>query len=362
MNIHHHPSQLIDPASVLLLKDNALAAEQLKQLHATQLAVVYQQKWFQLFVPKIYNGLELSLVEGLRLEEAIAWADGSTGWTVALCSGAGWFIGFLNSRIADSIFNDDRACLAGSGKPSGVAKVIHDGYEITGYWNYATGAAHATVLTCNCIIEQDGIFLKNEDGTPFIRSFILMREEVIVHKTWKSMGMIATGSNSFEVKGLKVNNDRAFQIDSRSAVLPDPIYQYPFLQFAETTLAVNSSGMAIRFLELCASLFEENKNTAQQSILTEAWKKLDDTRHDFFRVVQDSWNACLEDDCITSSSLQQVSGISRKLALLSRLVTEELYPFCGLRAANPETEINRIWRNMHTASQHRLLNSYTESV
>ena len=39
-------------------------------------------------MPKENGGLGMSMPEGLRMEETLAWTDGSTGWTVTLCAGA----------------------------------------------------------------------------------------------------------------------------------------------------------------------------------------------------------------------------------------------------------------------------------
>ncbi len=76
--------------------------------------------------------LNYCLPSALRIEEALAWADGSMGWTVTLCSGANWFIGFLCPEDSHKIFNDEKVCLAGSGRPSGIAKITENGYVTNG--------------------------------------------------------------------------------------------------------------------------------------------------------------------------------------------------------------------------------------
>ena len=330
------PGQLVD-----IIRNTSGESEKLKQLHPLQLKIIQEQKWFEIFVPKIYHGLELSLPEALRFEEALAWTDGSVGWTVTLCGGAGWFIGFLEPEIISTVFNVHEVCIAGSGKASGIAKMVENGYEITGYWDYATGADFATAFTANCVVEAGG---KQE-----IRPFLFLRDEVILHKNWNSMGMIATGSHSFEVKKLRVKKNRAFQIENNFATLPDPIFQYPFLAFAETTLAVNMSGMAMRFLDLCSF--------SLQTHLDNASGKLEHARRLFYEAVQNSWEACLNNRPVPSSLLKDISLTSHKLAATARQVVNDLYPCCGMQAANPDTEMNRVWRNIHTASQHSLLNS-----
>ena len=285
--------------SPILIRQFVAEAEQMGALHPKQLSVIYKENWFNLYVPKEYGGLGLSLPEGLRIEESLAWIDGSTGWTVTLCSGANWFIGFLQPETAETIFNSDKVCLAGSGRQNVIAKMVNDEYEISGRWSYVTGAAHATAFTANCLIEKDGTIIQNEDGSPMTAAFIFLRNEVSVLKDWKEMGMIATSSNSFEVKKLRVNKNRRFAIDEKQTMLPDKIYQYPFLQFAETTLAVNISGMAIHYLDLFEAIIKErntdshftNEQLLSLSLRHDTAKnQLDEARQTFYQTIQNSWN------------------------------------------------------------------------
>jgi alkylation response protein AidB-like acyl-CoA dehydrogenase len=393
-----HPSHFIPVAAAERIRTLSGEAERSGRLHPEQLAIIYQQRWFSLFVPRSYGGLELSLPEGLRMEEGLAWADGSTGWTVTLCSGANWFIGFLSPEIAKNLFSDRQVCFAGSGRAAGTARVMASGYEVTGRWSYASGAPHATAFTANCLIEKDGAILQNEDGSPMVRAFIFLKDEVTVQEDWKAMGMIATASHSFEVIRQSVPADRCFTIDSDHAFLSQPVYRYPFLQLAETTLAVNSSGMAVRFMDLCEEVFARRSASATSSassgnagsssvghsrprpsgnagsasagnatgmekamgLLGEARAALQDLRNSFYTAVGASWEEYLEMNSSEPTLLEQslldaVSISSRRLAAESRRLVDELYPWCGLTAANPDTEINRVWRNLHTASQHSLL-------
>ena len=234
-------------------------AEQEKNLTVIQRDLIHKQKWLNMYVPKEYGGLGLSLPEILRIEEGLSWTDGSTAWVVTLCSGAAWFIGFLNTDLGKSIFENDQVCFAGSGAVTGIANKISGGYEIQGSWKYATGSLFATVFTVNCQLKENGVLLRHQDGTPVVQSFLLKKDEVIVHTTWSSMGMIATGSHTIEIKNIFVPFDRTFIIQPAHATLKDPIFQYPFLQLAETTLAVNLSGMAYRFFDLCAEIFSKRE-------------------------------------------------------------------------------------------------------
>ncbi len=78
-------------------------------------------------------------------------------------------------------------------------------------------------------------------------------------------------------------------------------------------------------------------------------------RQSFYEAVEISWEECSESRPLSDALLKKVSEASRRLAAGARRLVDELYPWCGLVAADPDTEINRVWRNLHTASQHNLL-------
>jgi len=54
-------------------------AESEGRLTQEQLAILYNRGWFKLFVPRDLGGLELTLPDGVRLEEELAGIDGSLG-------------------------------------------------------------------------------------------------------------------------------------------------------------------------------------------------------------------------------------------------------------------------------------------
>lgn len=351
-----HPSAWLNKEIVDALRSTAREAESLRQLHPAQLDLIHRERWLKMFVPKTLGGLELTLPEVLKIEEALAWADGSTAWVVTLCAGATWFIGFLDPELTKEILSNDLAFFAGSGAATGTAEVISDGYVLNGKWKYASGSLHANVFTANFAIHENGKLRLQPDGTPVVRPFVMKQDEVIVHKTWNSMGMIATASHSFEVKNLVVAKKRVFDIDPMKIVIDKPIYHYPFLQLAETTLSVNLSGLAVRFIDLFEEVvfqkpisIQKNKKLAQC-----VRKKLDDQRKEFFRTADLSWESCLQKKAVPKSMLQKVSEASQALAKLSLEAVDKLYPHCGLTAADQHQEINRVWRNIHTASQHSL--------
>jgi hypothetical protein len=337
-------------------KKGALPVEWLEEIHS--------QKWFQLFVPKTLGGLELSLPEALELEEKLAKVDGSLGWTITLCAGAGWFVGFMEKPLRKEVFSYPKVCLAGSGFVGGKANKIGEFYQISGSWTYASGALHASHFTANCEIYENGSQIIDKSGKPIVKAFILEKEEVEILDGWNYMGMSATGSHAFKVDNLRVPLNRCFEILPEKVMLPDPIYRYPFLQFAEATLAVNILGITDHFQELVEGAFEKRQERKafssrelshfKKSLKNES-ERIIDLKREFYKTVKSSWDELEKNSQICAATLKKVSRISRKLTQACRLSNAKLYPFAGLEAAKTHTELNRVWRDFNTVSQHALL-------
>jgi alkylation response protein AidB-like acyl-CoA dehydrogenase len=362
-----HPSAFISQDLTDQIRSAGNEAERTRNLHPIQLQIIHEQNWLNQFVPKEFGGLELSLPQGVRIEECLSWADGSVGWVATLCSGAAWFSGFLSHELLTEIFSENHVCFAGSGAPSGIARVVDTGYQVSGLWKYASGSLHATVFTANCVLTRENVPLLNDDGTPLVRAFLFKKEEVVVHRNWNSMGMVATGSHDFEVKSLRLDSKRCFVIDPKHATSEHPLYQFPFLSLAELTLTCNLSGMAVRFLDLCGILFAgriksrpltELQIATLKRKLSDAQFELENCRREFYDRLDASWEICESGRIIPQAQLSEISRCSHQLKDVARRCVNELYPYCGLAAAGTDTEINRVWRNFHTASQHTLFRVY----
>ena len=342
----------------------ATKAESLGKLPEEWLKVIYKEKWFKLFVPQELEGLGLSLEQALKNEERLARLDGSLGWTITLCAGAAWFVGFMEESIRNDFFQREDLCLAGSGFVGGKADKIGDSYVISGSWTYASGALHATHFTANCEILENGIPILDKEGKPVIKAFILKRDEVQILDGWNYMGMIATGSHAFKTEYLSVRMDRCFEIKPEKTSLPDLIYKFPFLQFAEATLAVNILGISFHLMDLIEESFwkrheyrkYDKKHQRYFSELLKANRaEVKNHKKRFYRQIEKAWVELEKEGKISDTRLTKISKKSRLLTSTCRRVTAELFPFSGLEGAKTQTELNRVWRDFNTVSQHALL-------
>ena len=350
---------LISPEKIDVLRCDMQHAEQLGELTTLQLDIIYREKWFNMYVPPDYGGLGLDLPAAVQLIEKLAWVNGSIGWTVTLCSGANLFIGYLDNKQLSLFFNEDKFCFAGSGASTGTARAVKDGYIINGRWKYATGAAHATAFTANCVITEDDASIK-----PEIRSFIFKRDEITIDEDWNCIGMKATSSNSFNANNLFIPAERKFTISADQSVFPDPIFHFPFLQFAEVTLAANVLGMATHYTEECRKLFENRiickTLPVEQSceileLLGRAISGIEKSKDIFYHIMISAWESGKTEKKWEPGVLEKLSFTSRKMVKELLMIVDNLYPYCGMEGADQGSAINRIWRDIHTASQHQLV-------
>ena len=358
-----HPSQILKPEWIELIKTNAAKAEKDKKLTKKQLDLIYSQDWFRLLTPTPYGGKQKALPEVLQIMEALAWADGSTGWTMGLCAIAGWHGAFIHPEVAGEIFKDARNMVSCSRAASGTAELKDAGFEINGTWLHASGASDASTIIANCIVTKNGTPVLKESNQPQILSFPFYKHEITQLQTWKSMGMLATSSDGFEVKNLIVPTNRAFEV-AQDQKVSGKLYHFPYLQLMEAGLAAIISGLTLHFVDLCnehfvwkttpAGIIMKDDHVVQGDV-DRLMRKFEVAREKLYYGVSLLWQSCVESRPLYPSVLNKVSAATAHLCQISRETINELYPYCGLKVTEMDNEINRVWRDFQTASQHNLL-------
>lgn len=348
-----------------LIQEHQIPAAKVGVLPDVILQKIRENSWFDLWVPKEYGGLEQCLVEGCRLLESLAYWDGSLGWTITLCAGANMFAGFINSATANALFTKGNVCFGGSGRASGKAIQVADGYRLTGRWSYATGAPHLTHFTCNAVV-IDGE--KEFSGKPeVIKSFFVPRDQVLIESDWQTFGLETTASHSFTIQDVFVPSENSFELNPTYATHPGKLFQYPFQPFAECTLFVNYLGMYARYTDLVQKNFYlRAKHTEWQDKHGKLFfKQLDiaqqlavNTRQTLYDLMVQSWSSLLqsrEKDNVVI--YEKIGRLTRESLSAMRSHLLDLHVKCGIEAAQLDSELNIVFRNFFTATQHALLQS-----
>lgn len=353
----------LNSADIAILKDSQAKGIQQKSLSDEQLELIYRRKWFKIWIPVELGGLGLTVPEGLNVLADLAYWDGGLAWTVTLCSGANLFVGFIDPVLGDQIFKTERVCFGGSGQASGTATRDGEHYRLTGFWKYATGAPHLTHFTLNATIQEEGKPVLDDKGDPLVKSFFVDREHALVHYDWDTFGLEVTASHSFSLQDVPVDGKRCFEINAAKSTRSDLRYQYPFMPFAELTLLANFIGMYKRFLDLIEKLFvlKSKASKWEHAASKAAFGMLDELQQDFIiqkdailNLADHSWDN-LSNGIDNALIYAQIATQSRDFVSSILMNTAKLYPHAGILGAAVDQEINIIFRNIFTASQHKLL-------
>jgi indole-3-acetate monooxygenase len=135
--------------------------------------------------------------------EAIAAADGSTGWVVCQSNGCSTSSAYLEPHVAKEIFAPPD-CILAWGPPGPYEAIpVDGGFQISGTWRFASGSQNATYLGAHIRIK----------GTGELRSFLFPRSSPQMKDIWHTIGLRGTASNECSVIDLFVPEERAMHRD-----------------------------------------------------------------------------------------------------------------------------------------------------
>ena len=306
-----------------------------------------EENFWNLWVPRSYGGLETPLIKGLQTLKSLAKIDGSLGWTATLGSGANYFIGNLDSLAAAEIFIDPPAPVrfGGSGAIGGSAEKHGDFYTVRGKWPYATGADYLTHFTLNAKVSENGKMLQHPDGSPQVRSFVIPKDTVRIIKDWETMGLKASVTHSFKVETFQIHQKFSFLYDVHFQ--PQNIFKIPFTVFADLTLWVNYIGMAEHFYEEASEFVAKERLKNMESILLISNQKVTQFAEKTEEIISENSDFPRDfAEKIHETAQDSVQKITRAII--------ELYPSLGVRASTRGHQLNQIFMDYFTATQHHI--------
>jgi alkylation response protein AidB-like acyl-CoA dehydrogenase len=182
------------------------------------LDAMHEAGMFRLLLPHSLGGFELRPAEYVQCIEAVAMGDASVAWCMNQGSGCSMTAAYLSPEIAHSIWDDRRAVLAWGNGPGSTARAVRadGGWRVTGSYNFASGSRHATWLGAMApCFEPDGSPVLHPDGRQWERTMVFPRHLAQIDPdVWRVMGLSGTGSDSFTVTDLFVDEAHAVTRES----------------------------------------------------------------------------------------------------------------------------------------------------
>lgn len=174
-----------------------------------------ESELFWMLVPEEFGGLGTDVCTALAVFEALAYADGSVGWSAMANSTSSCFAAiYTGEDAAKQMFSGDaRGIHAGMLGPVGQARRVDGGYRVTGRYSFGSGCAHASFIGAGTVeTDDDGNALTTESGLPAMRVVLMPRDQIEFRGNWDVIGLTATGSYDYVVDDVFVPEGYTFSL------------------------------------------------------------------------------------------------------------------------------------------------------
>lgn len=308
-------------------------------LNNDRLQKCYDEKWFKLFVPKAYAGLELSMTEGCEQLFNIAAIQGGLGWAVNLGAGANWFSGFFEDEIARELFSPETAVIAGSGFASGEWQATDRSYQISGQWSKCTGANHASLFT---------VIANNVEHGP--KTFVVPRASVTLSDDkWPIMGMRNSSSFDISLQQAEVPLGYDFQINSIKNNAHYSVFHLPFQSFARLCMSASFLGVSQCLINYCFHTL--NKPLALELIDNTLKPLISASKNTLFETANQVEAQCLAGQYHEKDEQKMAELLgANNLQIFDAI--QKLFLAGGLAFIEEDTLVHWAYRDVLTAVQH----------
>ncbi len=321
------------------------------------------------FAPRELGAAEATPAELSHDLESLAARDGSTGWCAMIAATTSIVAGWLPAEWAEEIYGPEDSVTGGFAAPMGRATVTDEGLRVSGRWAWGSGSHHCTWLGGGTlVVDAGGTPTGRADGltAPFV--FFSM-DQVTLLDTWHVAGLKGTGSVDYTVTDAFVPGGRWVDM-TRPARIGRPLYRMPFFGSLAIGVASVMLGLARRAIDELIGLAEKHPQGSARSLAQRA-----PIQADLAAAVADHRSArLLLDDAIervwASASAGEVPGADRvalrlaatNAALNSAAAVDRCYHAAGGSAVYESSPLQRVFRDVHVATQHAMVAPRTLEV
>jgi alkylation response protein AidB-like acyl-CoA dehydrogenase len=309
--------------------------------------------FFRMLQPRSIGGMEMKPSDFARVTEAVAAADGSTGWVVCQSNGCSMSAAYLEPPVAKAIFGpvDGIVAWGPPGSPY-EAEPVAGGYCVSGTWRFASGCQNATFL---------GAHLKVK-GRKETRTLLFPKSSATMVDIWHTLGLRGTASNEYVVKDLFVPEDHTMLRDEAVDRREDgPLYRFTSGQLYSTGFAGVGLGLARgvidAFLRLPATKTSRGaarplrENNVVQSQVAQSEAKWHSARAFLHTTVDEIYDHVIRHGEMTGRQAAMMRLASTWSIQQSRDVVQTLFHCVGSLAIFEDQPFERRLRDINSVAQ-----------
>lgn len=252
-------NEIVDRARSIapIIEAEADAGETATTTTAAAVQAIADAELFWALVPKELGGLEVDVLTALAVFEALAHADGSTGWSAMANITSSCFAGiYTGPDAAAAMFtNGQKGIHAGMLGPVGTARRVDGGYRVHGRYQFGSGCAHASFIGAGTVeVDDDGTQLTSATGLPAMRVVLMPRAEIGFRGNWDVLGLTGTGSYDYVVDDVFVPESYTFSLLEHVQQRGGPAFTIGLFSITASGHAGFALGVGRRALDEIATL------------------------------------------------------------------------------------------------------------
>jgi 3-hydroxy-9,10-secoandrosta-1,3,5(10)-triene-9,17-dione monooxygenase len=362
--------ELLDRAAALrpLLERNAAQTEADRRLVDESLEAVREAGLLRIVNPKRFGGYETDIRTMLDVSATLATGCGSTGWVVNLINVCSWLVGLYPRQTQEEVWGSDPDTrVAGALAPTATTRRVDGGLVVSGRWPWSSGSLHAQW-------GMGGVPVVDESGDMVDVGLALMpMHELSVEDTWFVVGMRGTGSNTIVADDILVPDHRilpmprAIEGEYPTEFKDEVLYRSAFIPVLALILVGPLLGLARAALHYVVekaprraitytSYERQTDSVAFQMAIAEAAAKVDTAHLHAYRAaadIDDAARAGTYPDLPARARVRMDAGWAARQA---REAVDLLISAHGASAFAEASPLQRIWRDLNTASRHAVVN------
>lgn len=336
-----------------LISASARVHDETRELARPVVDALIEGGFFAMLKTRPLGGMELRPSIFARVTEAIAQADGSTGWVVCQSNGCATTSAYLDPAVAQEIF----------GRPDGIvawgplgspyeATPVEGGYRITGRWRFMSGSQNATWLGAHLRVA----------GSGEIKTFLYPKSSATFHDIWHTLGLRGTASNEYSVDDLFVPHARAVHRDDpRDRRSDSPLYRFTSNQLYSIGFGGVALGIARGTMDAFLALPREKtsrgagrpmaENNVVQSHVAQCEAKWRSARYFLHAAADEALETIEQRGEMELDQRTRVRLASTWAIQSSREIVNTLFHDCGSMAVFEDSPFERRLRDIDTVAQ-----------
>jgi alkylation response protein AidB-like acyl-CoA dehydrogenase len=362
-----------------LIEADALEAEQAGTTTKRVVEAIAEQQLFWTMVPKVCGGLEAPIATALGVFEALAHADGSTGWSVMANASSSAFAALYcdDDAVATMFPAGAPGIHAGMFGPVGDAVAGAGGFRFSGNYRFGSGCAHATWIAAGAIESKDGEPVVTESGLPSMLVGFFPPDAVELRGNWDVLGLAGTGSYDYTIDEQFVAEGFTFRLLEAEAKRGGAMYQLGLFGLVASGHAGFAMGVGTRALEEVVAIAANKMRmgsfepvTAQQlfqhdfAMHDAAMRAARAYVYDAFGEAEATVLAGRPCTLVQQQRLRQATTYVTRVAADSARFA---YTWAGTDALRNPSALQRCFRDIHAGTQHiyvdnNTLTGYTQAL